>query len=423
MNFNTKIIISYLKKIISFDYIHFFLVLACEFAKKIKSLRLQKKIAVVSYKRTQIKENVIFKYIIRELLIYFFVSFAFFFVVFFVNQILLMAETILKKRVPVATVGKLIWYNLPAIVAQSAPFSTLLGFLMCLGRLVTDNEVLILRASGQRYSVILKPVIILGVIISLFSFVMNDYFLPLGTLKYNRLMKQVILSNPAIELESQSIKRIGDYTFIIGNVDKTKVSDMVIFDSSNSGKLKVIIANESNVKKSTEEDVLMQMKLSNPNVLMFNGLKKGNYDILTGSSLTLNIFDDVIDIGKSSLSPREMTSKDLWLKIRDYKKKNILTKRQLNSYNLEFNKKFSIPFGSIFFALLAFPLALVFGKRDGFTLGLIFGIILSVLYWAASILGQIFGLRGGYNGFWLMWGPNFFIGLLGIILYLRLKRK
>ena len=90
---------------------------------------------------------------------------------------------------------------------------------------------------------------------------------------------------------------------------------------------------------------------------------------------------------------------------------------------LEFNKKFSMPFGSIFFALLAFPLSLIFGKKDGLTLGLIFGIIISVLYWAASILGQLFGVKSGWNGFLMMWIPNFAIGIGGILLYLRLRRK
>ena len=39
------------------------------------------------------------------------------------------------------------------------------------------------------------------------------------------------------------------------------------------------------------------------------------------------------------------------------------SKKQMNQYKLEYNKKFSLPFGSIFFAILAFPLALVFGKE------------------------------------------------------------
>lgn len=387
------------------------------------NLKLRKFFGLRLARLKDIKSNVLVKYIAKELFLYFLVCFTFFFVVFFVNQILLLAETILKKRVPVLSVIKLIGYCLPAIIAQSAPFATLVGFLMCLGRLVSDNEVIILRASGQRYSVILKPVIIMGMLISVFSFVMNDYFLPLGTLNYNRMFKQIIVSNPAVELESQSVKRMNDATLVIGDVSKYNVSDLVLFDAADGGKQRLIISKNTDVKKAVSPGVLMQLNMDDAFVLMLDKKNRKNFDILTSDGMTLNVFEDSIISSSGGTSPREMTSWDLYKKIKNMKKLNNSTKKQLNSYNLEYNKKFSIPFGSIFFALLAFPLALVFGRKDGQTLGLIFGIIISVLYWAATILGQMFGLRSGWNGFWMMWGPNFFIGLIGILLYLRLRKK
>lgn len=387
------------------------------------NLKLRKFFGLRLARLKDIKSNVLVKYIAKELFLYFLVCFAFFFVVFFVNQILLLAETILKKRVPVLSVIKLIGYCLPAIIAQSAPFATLVGFLMCLGRLVSDNEVIILRASGQRYSVILKPVIIMGMLISVFSFVMNDYFLPLGTLNYNRMFKQIIVSNPAVELESQSVKRMNNATLVIGDVSKYNVSDLVLFDAADGGKQRLIVSKNTDVKKAVSPGVLMQLNMNDAFVLMLDKKNRKNFDILTSDGMTLNVFEDSIISSSGGTSPREMTSWDLYKKIKNMKKLNNSTKKQLNSYNLEYNKKFSIPFGSIFFALLAFPLALVFGRKDGQTLGLIFGIIISVLYWAATILGQMFGLRSGWNGFWMMWGPNFFIGLIGILLYLRLRKK
>ena len=413
-------IFSVLKK---FSPVRVFYLLGFVLSGRFHNLKLRKFFGLRLARLKDIKSNVLVKYIAKELFLYFLVCFAFFFVVFFVNQILLLAETILKKRVPVLSVIKLIGYCLPAIIAQSAPFATLVGFLMCLGRLVSDNEVIILRASGQRYSVILKPVIIMGMLISVFSFVMNDYFLPLGTLNYNRMFKQIIVSNPAVELESQSVKRMNDATLVIGDVSKGNVSDLVLFDAADGGKQRLIISKNTDVKKAVSPGVLMQLNMDDAFVLMLDKKNRKNFDILTSDGMTLNVFEDSIISSSGGTSPREMTSWDLYKKIKNMKKLNNSTKKQLNSYNLEYNKKFSIPFGSIFFALLAFPLALVFGRKDGQTLGLIFGIIISVLYWAATILGQMFGLRSGWNGFWMMWGPNFFIGLIGILLYLRLRKK
>ena len=103
--------------------------------------------------------------------------------------------------------------------------------------------------------------------------------------------------------------------------------------------------------------------------------------------------------------------------------KKSYSQRQLNRYVMEYNKKFSMPFDSIFFAFLALPLAFLFGKHNGQTIGLIIGLFICVLYWAMMILGQIFSSRNGLNGFIMMWLPDTVIGIAGVLFYLALKRK
>ncbi len=374
-------------------------------------------------KERPLGNRVLLFYLVKELFLYFAICFAFFFVVFFVNQILLLAETVLRQRVPVGKVIQLIVYSLPSIVAQSAPFATLVGFLMCIGRMATDNEILILRASGIRYSFIAVPVMIMGLLISLLGFAMNDYFLPLGLLKYNRLRKEIIQNDPAVEVEANSVKHMNGTTMAIGGVDEEGViTDLVIFDKDSSDRDRVIITGRSEVVKSDEPGILMQFSMSGATVLEVDRTYTRSFDVFESQKIQLNVFDSIL-IPSEGVQPREMTSYDLWKIIQIMKKDESVKYKMMNRYNLEFAKKFSLPFGSIFFALLAFPLALIFGKRDGQTLGMIFGIIISVAYWAASILGQMFGVRSGWNGFWMMWGPNFFIGLIGLLLYLALRKK
>ncbi len=367
--------------------------------------------------------RVLLRYIVRELLLYFSICFAACFVVFFVNQILVMAETVLRQRVPAHNVARLILYSLPAIVAQSAPFATLVGFLMCVGRMATDNEILILRACGLRYSAIAVPVVVMGLLISFAGFAMNDYFLPLGLLKYNRLRKQIIQSDPAVEIEANSVKRMQGTSLVIGGVNEDgSIADLVIFDKDATGRDRVIVTGRSEVNKSDEPGILMQFNMSGATVLEVDRVHTRNFDVFESQKIQLNVFDSVL-LPSEGVQPREMTSFDLWKIIQVMKKDESVSHKMMNRYNLEFAKKFSLPFGSIFFALLAFPLALVFGKYDGQTLGMIFGIIISVIYWAATILGQMFGVRSGWNGFWMMWGPNFFIGLVGLLLYLALRKR
>ena len=370
-----------------------------------------------------VNRHVIVRYLFKELFLYFFIAFLFFFMIFFVNQILLVAENILKKHVPIMDVMRLITYSLPMVIAQSAPFATLVGFLMCLGRLATDNEVLILRASGLGYKIILIPVIMLGILISIASFFVNDYLLPLGTLKYNRLYRTILTSNPAVELESNSVKRTSDKTLVIGQVDGDDVSDLIFFDTDSDGKPRIIVSDKSVVKKAKESGVLMKLIMNNSSVMFFDTNEKKTFDFMISEDMEMNIFESSLGNVNRKTSPREMTSYDLYKKIKTMENDENVTKKSMNQHKLEFNKKFSMPFGSFFFAILALPLALLFGKHNGQTIGLIFGLFISVLYWAISIVGQIFSSRSGSHGVITMWLPDFLIGFMGILFFIKLLRR
>ncbi|QTQ15113.1 YjgP/YjgQ family permease [Treponema parvum] len=370
-----------------------------------------------------LSDNTIGRYFVGELLLYFFVSFLFFFMVFFVNQILLLAENILQKRVPVGDVILLVTYCLPFIIAQSAPFATLVGFLMCIGQMMSSNEILIIRASGLGYKKILAPVLSLGLIISVVSFFVNDYLLPLGTINYLRLYRNILQSNPSVEIEPHSIKRTNDSTLIIGDVNGTDISDLILFDTDRDGDQRIMVSGHSSVIKSRQRGVVMQISMDNAFALLLDKANRSSYDTLKARSVDLNIFESSFFDQPSGINPREMTSFDLFRRISEMKKDENTPGEVLNQYVLEYNKKFSMPFGSLFFALLAVPLAIIFGKHNGQTIGLIIGIFISVFYWAVMILGQIFSSRSGHGGFISMWIPNIIIAGAGSLFYIGMIRK
>ncbi|MDR0587063.1 MAG: LptF/LptG family permease, partial [Treponema sp.] len=140
----------------------------------------------------------IFLHIVKETLFAFIVCFLFFFFVFFVNQLLLMAGQILSKRVPLFQVALLVFYALPSIIALAAPFASLSGTLMTIGRLSTDNEILVLLSSGVSYGNIIGPALFVGIAISFISFFANDILLPAGTIQFSRLYRRIAVSSPGL---------------------------------------------------------------------------------------------------------------------------------------------------------------------------------------------------------------------------------
>ena len=375
-------------------------------------------------KEDELKNHILIKYLFKDLFLYFLVAFLFFFMIFFINQILLTVESLLAKSAPFSDVMRIMFYSLPFIIAQSAPFATLVGFSMSLGGMMSSNEILIFRASGISFIKIFYPVMILGAAISVGSFFVNDYLLPLGTMKYNQLFRKIMQSTPAVSLESNSVKTLDSASIVMGTVNSGKVSDLILFDTSDDSE-KIIVAGESSLGAGNVRGVLMQLSMTDALVLSISKKSRHNYDVLESDKTVLNVFDKSV-LGNTNHSAREMTTYDLSRELKQMKANvgdSFSEKRRLKLWTMEFHKKFALPFGSVFFAFLAFSIAFVFGKHRGQTICLFIGLVVCVLYWAMQIMGQLFVQRIGLDPFWCIWVPNFVIGVMGISFLLVLLKK
>jgi len=405
----------------------------------------------------------IYRYIMSEAFFSFFISFLFFFFVFFVNQLLLMAQDILAKHVPFNQVALLVFFSLPGVIAMSAPFASLVGTLMTVGRLSSDNEILVMLSSGLSYRNVFIPAITVGVVISIFSFISNDVLLPAGTLQFARLYRRILVSTPALELEANSVKKFKDTVIVTGNVTGNAIDNMLILDKTSDGERRVILANSAELKDAGKNGLSLDM--SKAFIQSSKEIAREDYDYASAGSVRYWVPQEDLMQAVASISPREMSSVDVFKEIR---KKNIelnarLNERQnkvsilaialedtlragpsgenwnrktsqftafqreaqvlqslrndrnLSLHWLEFYKKFSIPFGAFSFIFLAVSLGLM-AKRSGQTVGFIFGLIISVFYWVLLVGGQTLGIRFNTPPFWSIWMPNILALSAGLIL-------
>ncbi|MCL2880018.1 MAG: LptF/LptG family permease, partial [Treponema sp.] len=389
--------------------------------------------------------------------------FLFFFFIFFVNQLLLMAQEILTKHVPIGQVALLVLFSLPSVIAMSAPFASLVGTLMTVGRLTTDNEILVLLSSGLSYKNVFVPAIAVGIVISLISFVANDVLLPAGTIQFARLYRRILVSTPALELESNSVKKFKETIIVTGPVSGNSIDNVLILDRTSDGERRLIMANTAELKDAGKKG--LSLDLNHAFIQSSKELERQDYDYATASFLQYWVPQEDLIQAMSSISPREMSSRDVLkeiqnktvdlnkrlndkrnkvsfneLNVEEYlrggpksdtwnRRTNILSAfnrelqsyinmgndRTLNLFWLEFYKKFSIPFGALSFVFLAVSLGLM-AKKSGQTVGFIFGLIISVVYWALLLGGQTLGMRMGTSPFWSMWAPNLLALGAGLIL-------
>jgi lipopolysaccharide export system permease protein len=426
------------------------------------------KMATVESKRSI--SRIVFGSVFFEALMSFLVAFLFFFFIFFVNQLLLLAQDILSKRVPVLQVALLVLYSLPSVVSLAAPFASLVGTLMTIGRLTSDNEILVMLSSGLSYGNVFLPALAIGILISIMSFITNDILLPAGTVQFTRLYRQILVSTPALELESNSVKRYKDTVVVTGNVTDSAIDDILILDKTGDGERRIIMARNAELRDGGREGLTLD--LTDAFVQSSKEQSRRDYDYASTSFLRYLIPQDDFIQAVTSVGPREMSSRDVAQEIRkqqsdlrvkldegytkaleyalslesalrngnrrdewnrrqnifsnytreaaaaEFLKKNMT----LSLYRLEFYKKFSIPFGALSFVFLAVSLGLL-AKKSGQTVGFFFGLIVAVFYWALLLGGQTLGIRLGYSPFWSMWFPNILAVSIGLIMtIIRVRR-
>jgi lipopolysaccharide export system permease protein len=412
----------------------------------------------------------LFRYIITEMLFSFVIAFCFFFFIFFVNQILLMAKEVLTKKVPFDQVALLILFSLPTIIAMSAPFASLVGTLMTVGRLTSDNEILVMLSSGLSYKTVFVPALVMGIFISLMSFFTNDVLLPAGTVQFNKLWRKILASTPAVELSANSVKRFKDTVIVTGGVTDNVINDILILDRTQDGERRVIMASSAELKDGGKDGIGLFLK--DAFVQSSKEIIREDYDYASTDLLQYWVSNEDIIQTTVSVSPREMSSKDVYkailkrraaVDLRGYNVKNKIVNhglslekilragpdadswnrrsstaasinreienfvntqkdRSLSNHIIELYRKFSVPLGAFCFVFLAVSLGLL-AKKSGQTVGFIFGILIAVIYWSMLFIGQTMGLRVGTPPFWSMWLPNIICLVAGVTLAIIKVRK
>jgi lipopolysaccharide export system permease protein len=95
----------------------------------------------------------------------------------------------------------------------------------------------------------------------------------------------------------------------------------------------------------------------------------------------------------------------------------------MNKYNIEIQKKYSIPAASLAFILIGAPLG-VLTRRGGTGMAIAIAIGLFMVYWAFLIGGEDMADRGLISPFWAMWSANILLGVIGLyLLYIVVTEK
>jgi LPS export ABC transporter permease LptF len=211
------------------------------------------------------------RYLIGAILPYFIFSWLLLSVILFVQQSTRFADIFFSANIPTNLVWQLTLALVPNVIAFTCPMAVLVGVIIGLSKMQSDSELVAIRASGVGNLQITIPVIIIGVLLSIFAFVINLYGVPLAA----RIVRQVAIQTAIYKLESPIEPgvfntEVAGYTIYVRDGDITDGQWRNIFvhnEDEKTGTVRLITSRNGRIDSSGE---LSELVLENAIATTFN---------------------------------------------------------------------------------------------------------------------------------------------------------
>ena len=411
----------------------------------------------------------LYRYVGREYILSFIVAFLFFFFIFFVNQILVLAQKILLKNVNVMDVIMLVIFSIPQFLMYTMPFSSLASASMVIGNLSSQNEILALRSSGVHMRNIFMPILVISLGLSAATLMIADKMIPYTTELYKDLYAKILQSVPTLELESYSSTRFGKRIISNGLVDGNTLHDVVIFDDSNSRESRVISATEGSITVIDIDRYLYRIDLVDPEIMITDSSSLESYTLASASEMELYLDLSSNASGFVNITPSQMSIRQLQAAASERlsEQQSIESQRQTNiSYNAEklgkslmeiedsgsnatlvlsyaedlsdslnsqgfsfyyqyyrseLQKKIALSLACTFLVFVAFPISF-FRVRNGRLLGFALSMFIACAYWFFIYYMHVRAIRSALHPAVFMWLPNAVVFAAGLFLLWRTRK-
>jgi len=349
------------------------------------------------------------QYFLKEFLSNFFLSLLGITLLMILGNLIKLSDMIVRKGVESASAFKLFLCYIPYLLEFSLPLSILLATLLTIGRASAENEIISLKTSGISLFKILFLFLVLGLITSLLSIILQDRIIPQAHFASRKIVKKIAKDNPLSFIEpGVFIDEFKDFVLFTRDVEENTLRKVFIYELKEDSP-NLIYAEKGDFVVEKE---ILKIKLQ-------DGFIEGpqmQYRI----HFKTHFMHLPIEKKESSVSkkPADMTLKELEEEI------NALRKRELDPLPLEaeFHKKISISFSSLVFVLLGFGAGgLVKHREKSINFGICF---LSALgYYLLSLLGETLVLKKilpVYLGIWL---ANLILLTIGVALTLKICKS
>ncbi len=327
-------------------------------------------------------------------------------------------DEFIKNKVTVDKLVAFYMIRIPLILVNSTPLAILLSLLYDLGNMNRHHEIVAMRASGIHIDRIIVPFLIIGAVLAVLVFIINDQIVCKYAYEEEQLRQEIFDGYDSelaiiwknIPFRNPSVNH--DWFMESFNVKTNEMIGVVVREFADTGQIvKKIVAKNARWFNN-------QWLFEDGSVYLYNedGLPQVSEDEdeqapkpFTKMLMPYSITPEDIENTRKNISTMNFRSLLRYLMIQN---KN---SRLYRAILVDLHHKIAFPFVCIIAVLVAIPFAIT-TQRGGFIKGIGISIVIFLAYYGISLMTVGMGKNGLLPPFVSVWIPNLIFLIFGGVL-------
>jgi lipopolysaccharide export system permease protein len=324
-------------------------------------------------------------------------------------------DDFIKYRAPFYLIFEYILYKIPEVTFQfTLPYAVLLATLLTLGMFSRHSEITAMKAGGVSLYRITFPLLFLAFIASLFSFLGNEYLVPISNQNGQYLMSvKVRKQQPSSFFKNYKIWYHSDH----------RIFNIQLLDPGKNILKGFTLYQFDDHFRCIQRIDAREARWKDGKWWLYNGAMR---DFDESGSMRMTSFEEIeyaMPEEWDSFQTIERKSKEMsYSELRTYIQKIQAAGYDATRYLVDLYAKYSYPLLNVIMVLIGVPFALKTGRSGGVALSIGVSVMIGFAYGVTFYVFLSFGKSGILSPFLSSWTPTLLFGLAGIFTLMSVRQ-
>ena len=356
--------------------------------------------------------RILTRYILGEILSHTLIGCAIFTFILFMRDLPHILEMVVRNTSTFSNVAEIFLFSLPNTFRVTIPMAVLVGILLGLSRLAADSEIIAMRASGLGIGYFVRVASIVAIGGTLIGLVNTLYVAPRANQAILDMQQELETTQASYEIQPRVFyEDFRNFVLYVqdvrAGVGASNWRQVFMADVSDPGNPLITTAASATVTNDSTQELLMRLRDGTRHETVAG--EPQQYNIQTFSSVDLPLMmnqQSDIHLGRMDTAIYALPMDALLAKAHG---------KDARKFEIELQTRFSYPAACLVLMLLGVPLGVI-SRRGGKSSGLVFTLLLVVLYYVLSYTGFSLSRQGKLSPFLGIWSANFLFAAAGIFL-------